>query len=63
MWVDILTKPLQGRAFREFRAELMNFPVDYEDKSTFEDLVNTRGVSDTNGVYTVKYNACYRSYS
>ena len=31
MWDDILTKPLQVKAFREFRAELMNFPVDYED--------------------------------
>jgi hypothetical protein len=25
MWVDIMTKPLQGTAFRVMRAELMNF--------------------------------------
>ena len=28
MWADALTKPLQGRAFREMRSKLMNMPVD-----------------------------------
>jgi hypothetical protein len=31
MWVDILTKPLQGMAFRTMRAILMNCPVNYEE--------------------------------
>ena len=45
MWDEISTKPLQGRAFREFRVELKNFPVDYEDKSTCEYVVKTIGVT------------------
>ena len=32
MWADVLTKPLQGRAFREMRAVLMGCPVDYDDE-------------------------------
>jgi hypothetical protein len=36
MWVDIMTKPLQGTAFRVMRAELMNCPVNYEDPSEEE---------------------------
>ncbi len=31
MWADIMTKPLQGTAFRVMRAELMNCDVNYED--------------------------------
>ena len=31
MWADIMTKPLQGMAFRTMRAELMNCPVNYEE--------------------------------
>ncbi len=31
MWVDVLTKPLQGMAFQTMRAELMNCPVNHED--------------------------------
>jgi hypothetical protein len=31
MWVDVMTKPLQGMAFRTMRLELVNCPVDYED--------------------------------
>jgi hypothetical protein len=31
MWADILTKPLQGKAFREFWARLMNCAVNYQD--------------------------------
>jgi hypothetical protein len=31
MWADIMTKPLQGTAFRVMRAELMNCPVNYKD--------------------------------
>ena len=31
MWADIMTKPLQGTAFRVMSAELMNCIVNYED--------------------------------
>ena len=31
MWGDVMTKPLQGTAFRVMRAELMNCDVNYED--------------------------------
>jgi hypothetical protein len=31
MWADILTKPLQGQAFRLMRSHLMNCPIDYDD--------------------------------
>ena len=31
MWADILTKPLQGAAFRTMRHHLQNCPVDYDD--------------------------------
>ncbi len=37
MWADILTKPLQGTAFRQMRAKLMNCKENYkEDKVAFE---------------------------
>ena len=31
MWAGIMTKPLQGTAFRVMRAEVMNCDVNYED--------------------------------
>jgi hypothetical protein len=31
MWADIMTKPLQGTAFRVLRAEVMNCDVNYKD--------------------------------
>jgi hypothetical protein len=31
MWSDILTKPKQGKAYREMRGMLMNIPEDYDD--------------------------------
>ena len=43
--------------------ELMNFPVDYEEKSTCEDLVNTKVVSNTNNVQACNNNYRYRSYA
>lgn len=30
MWADVMTKPLQGMAFRTMRVELMNCPVNYD---------------------------------
>jgi hypothetical protein len=38
MWVDILTKPLQGMAFRSMRAVLMNCLVNYEDAGEVEEI-------------------------
>ena len=31
MWADVLTKPLQGLAFKQMRAQLMNCSVEYEE--------------------------------
>ena len=63
MWDEILTKSLQGRAFMEFRADIFNSTVYYEDKGTCEDLVNATGFSNKNDINTGKSNACYSSYS
>ena len=41
----------------------MNYPVYYEDKSTYEDVGKTTGVSDTNVVQRSKYNDRHRSYT
>ena len=32
MWADVLTKPLQGKAFRVMHAKLMNCDVEYKEK-------------------------------
>ena len=63
MWASIFTNPLQGRALREFRAELINCPVEYEDESACEYTGKTTGVSDKNCVHTGKYNTHYRPYT
>ena len=63
MWADIITNPLQVRSFREFRAELMNCSVDYEDENTCVDVGNTTRVSDTNDSQTVNTEARYRLYA
>ena len=43
MWSDVLTKPLQGRAYCEMRSNFMNCPVDYDDdgecEATHRDLL------------------------
>ena len=36
MWADIMTKPLQGTAFRVMRAKFMNCPVNYKDPEDTE---------------------------
>ena len=42
---DVLTKPFQGKVFREFQSEMMNCPINYEDdESIYEDVDNTTGV-------------------
>ena len=44
MWADILTKPMQGKAFRKMRAKLMNYAVDYTDDMmvTVMDMVSQK---------------------
>ncbi len=42
MWADIMTKPLQGTAFRVMKAELMNCPVNYEDPTEDETMETKR---------------------
>jgi hypothetical protein len=42
MWVDVMTKPLQGMAFKVMRAELMNCPVNYEDPEVEMDKDKTK---------------------
>jgi hypothetical protein len=37
MWSDILTKPKQGKAFREMRGMLMNVTEDYDDEKERQD--------------------------
>jgi hypothetical protein len=32
MWADVMTKPLQGMAFRTMRAKLMNCPINYDEE-------------------------------
>jgi hypothetical protein len=40
MWANILTKPLQGTAFRQMHAKLMNCMVNYdEDEVAFEQSI------------------------
>ena len=63
MWADILTKTLQGSSFRELTTELIKCPVEYEEKSNGEDVGKTIGVSGSNVVHTVNYNAQNRSYA
>ncbi len=53
MWADILTKPLQGMAFRTMRAILMNCPVNYEEteeRRTIKKTIKT----NTNHIPTKK---------
>ena len=38
MWADVMTKPLQGTAFRVMRAELMNCDINYEDPPEDDNL-------------------------
>ena len=36
MWADVLTKPLQGMAFRKMHSKLMNCPVNYDEEEEIE---------------------------
>ena len=55
VWADILTKPLQGKAFREMRAVLMNCPVDYIDELDVRS--QQRGIEKSAGVAPKKVGA------
>jgi hypothetical protein len=37
MWVDVLIKPLQGKAFRVMRSKLMNCSEEYKDSETYDE--------------------------
>ena len=52
MWADILTKPKQGKSFREMRAVLMNCHVDYIDKLDVRS--QQRGTTKSAGVVLKK---------
>jgi len=54
MWADIMTKPLQGTAFRVMRAELMNCPVNYEDPSE-EETTETKRTQPISALRTVTW--------
>ena len=46
MWADVLTKPLQGMAFKRMQAELMNCSVDYEVDDKKETTLDTKLLSE-----------------
>ena len=46
MWADILTKPLQGMAFKKKRAELMNCSFNYEENEERETTLHTKSLSE-----------------
>ena len=46
MWVDVLTKPLQGMAFKKMRAELMNCSIDYIEDTEDEMCTPSKSLSD-----------------
>jgi hypothetical protein len=48
MWADVLIKPLQGRAFKEMRARLMNCKVNYEEEQARIDHEQANGKGSTN---------------
>jgi hypothetical protein len=46
MWADVLTKPLQGMAFKRMQAELMNWSVEYEEDEEKETPLHTKSLSE-----------------
>ncbi len=54
MWADIMTKPLQGTAFRVMRAELMNCPVNYKDPVVSYDTHEVRDANSARKTVTWK---------
>ena len=56
MWADILTKLMQGRAFREMRAKWMNCAVNYTDDVmvTVTDKINQNPTEDIQAMMSFK---------
>ncbi len=50
MWADVLTKPLQGMAFRTMQAKLMNCAVDYKDEEIGSKSGSTTKLLPTRGI-------------
>ena len=46
MCSDVLTKPLQGMAFKRMRAAPMNCSVDYEEDDEKETALHTKSLSE-----------------
>jgi len=46
MWADVLTKPMQGMAFKRMQAELMNCSVNYEEDEEQETTLTARSLSE-----------------
>ena len=47
MWADILTKPLQGMAFRTMRTVLMNCLINYKDEEEAEVIRSRTNTTNT----------------
>jgi hypothetical protein len=52
MWADVLTKPLQGMAFRKMRAELMICEVNFEEHQE-EELARSKSLLTVRGKPTL----------
>ncbi len=48
MWADVLTKPLQGKKFRDMCAFLQNCPRDYDDdiEQQSDESMNHQALAD-----------------
>ena len=58
MWAHILTKPMQGKAFREMRVKLMKCAVDYLDNMmvAMTDSINQKPTEDVPEMVSFKQN-------
>ena len=58
MWADVLTKPLQGMAFKQMQAELMNCSVEYEEDEEKETQLHTKSLSERGKVPSQTLQEC-----
>jgi hypothetical protein len=58
MWADVLTKPLQGMAFKRMQAELMNCSVEYEEDEERETPLHTKLLSERGKVPSQTLQKC-----
>ncbi len=49
-WADVLTKPLQGMAFRTMQAKLMNWAIDYQDEEMTNKSIGATKLLPTRGI-------------